>query len=140
MSWTFEQCTGKMFAPDGSLTGQGYSGGGTDPGNLEAIKGKNNPAMQKVHNEGPLPAGWYTMQGPINSHTHGPYAIPLLPDISNVMYGRDAFLCHGDSVVHPGFASEGCIIQDHLTRVKMWESGDHRLNVISSEASFWPNA
>ena len=71
------------------------------------------------------------MDAPIDSFTHGAYAIPLIPDPDNQMFGRDHFLCHGDSLVEPGSASEGCIIMPHQTRVEMWESNDRRLQVIS---------
>jgi hypothetical protein len=132
MAWIYEQSTGKLFNPFGALVGTGYSGGGIDPHNLETIKGKNNPAMQDVHKVGPIPCGTYTICAPVNSHTHGEYAMGLTPDVGNETFGRDHFLMHGDSIPHPGFASEGCIIQSHAIRVKVWESGDHRLEVVAT--------
>jgi hypothetical protein len=45
------------------------------------------------------------------------------------MFGRCGFFCHGDSIAHPGHASDGCIIQDLTTRHRMWSSGDHELDV-----------
>ena len=133
MAWTYEQSTGRLFNSDGKLINIGYSGGGCDPLNVDHVKGKNNPSMESIHNIGPLPSGGYTMESPVNSHTHGPYAIPLIPDITNEMFGRDAFMCHGDSIVHPGFASDGCIIQSpQAIRVSMWESGDRRINVMAT--------
>lgn len=119
--WTYGQSTGRMYDPDGELAGEGYSG---------SLEGKNLSAMQNVHNVGPIPRGWYTMQPPVNSHTHGPYAIALVPDITNMMFGRDAFMIHGDSLVNPGHASEGCIILPHAARVAMWESHDPRVLVV----------
>lgn len=121
MSWIYEQSTGKMFDPNGVLAGTGYSG---------SPEGKNNSLMQAVHDVGPIPVGWYTLQGPVDSHVHGKYAIPLEPDQLNEMFGRTGFMCHGDSLVNPGGASEGCIIMPHETRVAMWESNDHRLQVV----------
>lgn len=118
--WIYKQSTGEMIDPAAEVISIGYSGKGD---------GKNNPLMQTVHNVGPIPVGYYTMLSPVNSHVHGPYAIPLEPDDTNDMYGRDSFMCHGDSIIEPGTASEGCIIQPHDTRVKMWESNDHRLEV-----------
>lgn len=131
MSWLYEQSTGKLFDPTRRLVAVGYSGGGTDPHNFEAIEGKNNPALEDVHNVGPLPAGDYTILPPVNTVTHGPYVMVLVPDVTNEMFGRDEFRIHGDSIVHPGFASEGCMIQPYPTRVKIWESGDHRLTVVA---------
>lgn len=121
MPWTYVQTSGAMIGPAGRLVGVGYSGAGA---------GKNSPEMESVHNVGPIPCGEYTMGEPVNSHVHGPYAIPLHPDIENEMFGRDAFMCHGDSLVDPGNASEGCIIQAREVRVAMWESSDHRLQVV----------
>lgn len=115
-----------MIDPDGKFAGSGYSGAGD---------GKNNPTFQDVHNVGPIPCGEYTFGEPVNSHVHGPYAIPLHPDIENEMFGRDAFMCHGDSLVDPGSASEGCIIQAREVRVRMWESSDHRLEVMKEMAT-----
>jgi hypothetical protein len=119
--WTYEQATGRLFDYNGDLVATGYSG---------APAGKNNPLMQNVSKVGPLPRGLYTLQPPVNSHVHGPYAIPLAPSTGNVMFGRDAFMCHGDSKIEPGTASEGCIIMPFETRVKMWESKDHVMQVI----------
>jgi Protein of unknown function (DUF2778) len=122
MPWIFEQSSGAMFDPAGVIVGNGYSGAG---------EGKNNSDMESIHNIGPIPQGKYTMGEPVTSHVHGPYAIPLHPDNENKMFGRDAFLCHGDSMVAPGTASEGCIIQPHDVRIKMWESSDHHLEVVA---------
>lgn len=120
--WTYEQSTGRMLDDDGHLRGIGYSG---------AAEGKNNISMENEHNVGPIPQGTYTMDGPVDSAVHGPYAIPLIPDLDNEMFGRDHFLCHGDSLVEPGTASQGCIIMPHRTRVEMWESSDRRLLVVA---------
>ena len=123
--WTYEQSTGGMFNPEGELAGTGYSG---------SPEGKNNTLMQAIHNVGPIPVGWYTLQGPVDSHVHGRYAIPLEPDQLNEMFGRTGFMCHGDSMTNPGDASEGCIIMPHEVRVSMWESNDHRLQVVEARS------
>ena len=131
MSWTYESSTGKLFDPSMNLAGTGYAGGGLDKTNAEAAAGKNNPALQAEHNVGPLPVGWYTVNAPVDTRTHGPYVLWLTPDADNEMFGRDAFGIHGDSVVDPGWASDGCVIQSHETRVAVWESGDRRLQVVA---------
>ena len=124
--WTYESSTGKMFDADMNLRGSGYSG---------SPQGKNNPEMQNIPNVGPIPEGDYTMDAPVNSAVHGQYAIPLIPDANNQMFNRDHFLCHGDSVVTPGTASEGCIIQPYRTRIEMWESNDRRIHVQAQVAA-----
>jgi hypothetical protein len=102
--------------------GVGYSG--------KPPYGKNNPAAEDQHNIGPIPVGKYLVGSPVDTITHGPYVLPLTPDPGNVMYGRSGFLVHGDSVVHEGFASEGCIVLDRAAREKIWKSGDHVITVI----------
>lgn len=121
--WVYEQTSGKMFDPLGVLVSTGYSG---------TPEGKNNTLMQAVHNVGPIPLGSYTIEEPVDSKVHGPYALPLAPDSMNEMFGRSGFLCHGDSLVAPGSASEGCIIQPRSTREAMWNSGDRHLQVVEN--------
>jgi hypothetical protein len=99
----------------------GYSGGGA---------GKNNPLAQFEKDIGPIPCGYYTIDDPIDTTEHGPYALPLIPDESNDMGGRSGFMLHGDSKLNPGHASEGCIIANQPNRSYVWQSNDHRLQVI----------
>lgn len=120
MTWTYSQASGNL-SHDGELVATGYSGAG---------EGKNNPAMQEVHNVGPIPVGSYTIEEPINTKTHGPYAMHLIPGAENEMFGRSAFLIHGDSVVRPGTASEGCVILPRPIREQIWNSGDRVLEVV----------
>lgn len=129
--WTYKQSTGELFSDDNSLVGVGYSGGGTSPENHLATVHKNDPSAQNIVDTGPLPQGYYTIGSPVNTVTHGPYVMALDPDTDNQMFGRDAFLIHGDSIPNPGYASDGCIILSRDIRVKIWESGDHRLQVVS---------
>lgn len=121
MSWIYEQRTGRMYGPDDVLVGVGYSGAGDC---------KNNPVTQTMHNRGPLPRGIYYIGTAKNTVTHGPFVLPLTPDPSNEMFGRDGFLIHGDSVIHPGTASEGCIILSRDVREAIAISGDKDLQVI----------
>ena len=120
MSWLYEQGTGTIFHDD-TPTAVGYSGNGA---------GKNNPDMQDVHNVGPIPRGVYTIEAPVDTKTHGPYVLWLIPDDGNEMHGRSAFGIHGDSLVNPGGASEGCVILPKAVRVSIWDSGDRRFEVI----------
>lgn len=120
--WTYAQLTGRLRDLNLLLVGVGYSGKGP---------GKNNPAMQEVQFVGPIPCGFYTIGAPFESEKHGPYCLPLTPDKDNTMFGRSAFLIHGDAKFHLGEASEGCIIQARDVRERVWNSGDHRLQVVS---------
>lgn len=119
--WIYAQRTGRLYDPKGELAGVGYSGAG---------RGKNDPVIERVKDVGPIPGGMYTIGSPIDTMTHGPYVLPLTPDPDNKMYGRAGFLIHGDSVVHPGRASEGCIIMARGVREYIGGSLDRDLKVI----------
>ncbi len=93
------------------------------------MRGKNNPAMQDRPNVGPIPQGRYGVGDPRDSAQVGPYALPLDPLPGTTTFGRSAFMIHGDSIVHPGMASHGCIILLRDARHKIAESGDRELRV-----------
>lgn len=116
--WTWQQ-TGTMITPEG-LHWAGYSGKGVH---------KNDPDSQQLECLGPIPCGVYRIGDPHDSPLHGPYCLPLTPDIANVMFGRSGFLIHGDSIEHPGAASEGCIILMRSQREAIYRSGDRMLVV-----------
>lgn len=120
--WLWAQKTGELYSDLGAkLIGTGYSGFG---------EGKNNPQLERDPDVGPIPVGFYTFCPPEDSPTHGPFVLPLLPDENNEMFGRSGFLCHGDSIEHPGQASKGCIILARTIRELIWNSEDHRLCVV----------
>lgn len=100
--YNYRQSTGELRDAAGSLLGVGYAGAGA---------GKNNPSLQNVFNVGPLPRGQYKIQPPVDTVEHGPFVLWLTPDPANEMAGRGGFGIHGDSIAHPGTASEGCVIQ-----------------------------
>ena len=121
--WTYRQQTGEFFDAEGELVETGYSGFG---------EGKNNPDREDEHDVGPIPRGVYTIGATEfvdTSGPHGPFVLPLTPDQSNEMFGRDSFLIHGDSVSHPGAASHGCIILSRVTREAIAASDDDELTV-----------
>lgn len=120
MPWTYKQSTGDLLF-NGEFVERGYSG---------APAGKNNPAMQNVANIGPIPRGNYEIQSPHNSPHTGPYTLNLKPAPETITFGRSLFRVHGDSIHHPGTASEGCIIMGTATRHRIWTSGDHQLEVV----------
>lgn len=122
MPWIYEQASGRLIDPDGQVIGFGYSGRGS---------GKNNPLSQAIHDLGPIPEGVYLIGGPHDTVTHGPFVLTLTPDSKNQMHGRTAFLIHGDSVISPGTASNGCIIQARTVREDIARSLDKQLKVIS---------
>lgn len=126
MTWTYEQSSGRMSNDAGEVVGVGYSGGdcGRHP------EGKNSPQHQSIPDVGPLPCGLYRIGAPVDTISHGPYVLPLSPNAANEMFGRSGFLIHGDSVVHPGNASEGCIILSRDVRNLIGASIDHDLQVV----------
>lgn len=111
---------GVICKPDGTSRAKGYSGAGDC---------KNVPDAQVIHNRGPIPIGLYKIGKHVDTVTHGPFVLPLTPSEANTMYGRDGFLIHGDSVIHPGTASEGCIILPRDVREEIEASGDQWLAV-----------
>lgn len=115
--------------------GQGWAGNNSRAGdNPNHLPGRNNPALQAVHNIGPLPQGWYDVGAPI-THPHlGPLAFPLTPDPSNEMFGRSDFFIHGAGGADPANASKGCIIQAHAVRehlAQLVDAGTTRLQVVA---------
>ncbi len=119
-TWKYVQRTGQILHDD-VAEGYGYSGRGL---------GKNAPMMQTVHGIGPIPVGFYVMGQPIDHPHLGPFAIPLIPDPTNEMFGRDEFFIHGDSITNPGTASKGCIIASKVLRSEMYSSHDTLLQVV----------
>ena len=124
MSWLYEQATGHLITPAGEvLSPPGYSG-------AFGIW-LNNPVYQNVKDKGCIPEGWYTRGEPVAMDLKtGRYSIPLTPDADNEMFGRDDFRMHGDSILEPGHASEGCIIQTFEVRKQFGESPDSLLHVV----------
>lgn len=122
--WTYRQESGELLHDSDSgphLVAKGYSGFG---------EGKNNPGMQDHPDLGPIPRGEYQVGVPHDTDSHGPFVMSLTPAPANEMFGRSGFLMHGDSIAHPGSASHGCIIFSRAIREQVWNSGDHRLEVV----------
>jgi hypothetical protein len=122
---TYSQTSGEMLDASGKLLGTGYAGRG---------EGVNNPAMQSIHDVGPLPQGIYTINPPVNTTSHGPYVMWLTPEPANEMFGRSAFGIHADERLNPGkhLASSGCIVMSGPARVAIWtaaQADGHQLRV-----------
>jgi len=119
--WTYAQSTGRLTGPKGEFVSVGYSG---------YAQGKNNPALQFVKSMGPVCVGKYTIGEPHTSKNVGPYAMALTPHPETVTQGRGDFMIHGDSMTHPGAGSHGCIILNRAVRERIWNSGDHEIEVV----------
>lgn len=120
--WAWSQSRGELYDATGALVAVGYSGHGD---------GVNNPACQDLPNVGPLPQGVWRLNSPRDVPGRGPYVLPLTPAATTQTFGRDGFLIHGDSVEHPDAreASHGCLILRRDVRARLWDSGDHELEV-----------
>jgi Protein of unknown function (DUF2778) len=119
----YEQATGRMLVRESGqydTIGIGYSGSASRGG-------KNDPSKQCEQDIGPIPRGLYTIGAP--GPGPSPYSLRLTPDPSNVMCGRSNFLIHGDSISHPGNASEGCIILSRSEREAIVKTGLKLLRV-----------
>ncbi len=119
MPWSYCQSSG-AFLHDDVFVGTGYSGKG---------EGLDNPDLQNVPDEGPIPEGTYTI-GPAGTHPgKGPVVMALEPDPANQMFERSGFLIHGDNAEMNHTASEGCIILSRAIRNQISESADRVLIV-----------
>lgn len=121
MPWIYHQATGELWL-DGALLGDGYSGHGV---------GKNNPALQKIKNVGPIPQGEYLFGIGYTDPERGTVVMRLTPKLGTNTWGRSDFLIHGDSVLNPGQASDGCIILGPALRLQMSYSDDRDLEVVT---------
>ncbi|WP_395489487.1 tlde1 domain-containing protein [Cedecea davisae] len=91
---------------------------------------KNDSQYECVVNKGPLPRGKYRIIGaPFTHEIAGRFTLRLHPYATNNMCGRGGFLIHGDSIAHPGEASNGCIVAAPAYRRTIWESGDKEVLV-----------
>ena len=120
MTWQYSQSTGRLTW-NGRQVGTGYSGAGDN--------GKNNPRMESVEDVGPIPRGRYRIGASQKHPTKGPITMSLSPD-GHAAHGRTHFLIHGDSIAHPGAASQGCVILSRDIRSRISESGDTTLEVV----------
>ncbi|WP_144818170.1 tlde1 domain-containing protein [Enterobacter sp. DE0047] len=119
-NWTYKQSTGELFR-NGKLIAKGYSG---------MLTNKNNPDREQVKGMGPIPRGRWRIGSTGNSK--GPLTITLI-HFSGNSYDRDmhSFRIHGDKRHGmPGFASEGCIIIDPVTRLLISKDFGAYLEVI----------
>lgn len=123
--WTWNSANGNL-SRGGELVGTGYAGG--DKG--QRPDGVNNPALQNVHNVGPLPQGKYTIGEFLDRPTLGKFAGQLIPAPENEMYGRSGFYIHGDTEEMNQSASDGCIILPYTIREQIANSGDTDLQVV----------
>ena len=134
MTWAYESSTGKLRNAAGALIATGYAGGneGKNP------EGVNNPAMQDQRGIGPLPFGpqadgspnMFTFGEPVEHSQLGPFAIPLIPDPANTMFGRSDFYCHGDTTPS-GNASMGCVIMPLYIRKILAASADNCIAILN---------
>lgn len=105
---------------DGQETVIGYSGNGPD---------KNNFGSIAIHDHGPIPPGMWYVGTAFDDAKHGPCVMRLTPASETETFGRSGFLIHGDSIEHPGEASNGCIILPRQTRERINQSLDKSLLV-----------
>jgi hypothetical protein len=117
-----------MYAPDGTHVATCYAGG-NEGQNLEGV---NNHAMQNVKSIGPLPCGLYRIGDVIQQSHLGPFAIPLIPDAANEMFGRGGFFFHGDTKEMNQSASKGCIIGPRSVREEVYASPDDQIQVVEN--------
>jgi lipoprotein-anchoring transpeptidase ErfK/SrfK len=119
--WTYEITTGIMS--NGTMRFQGYSGAGHSPG-----EGRDNPAMQAMVGQGPIPVGNYMIGAPRDSARLGPYVMDLDPETGTNTFGRSLFRIHGNNATND--SSHGCVILPPDARHAIGQSGDTWLRVV----------
>lgn len=118
--WTYSISTGSFS--DGQNTFKGYSG---------RDECKNNASDDAIVNRGPVPIGIWYIGTALDDAKLGPCIMRLTADAKTIAFGRSGFYIHGDSISHPGDASDGCIILDHTAREIISKSLDKELQVIA---------
>ena len=119
--WVYQQRTGDLTDPQGNHAGQGYSGHG---------EGVNNPALQAVHDVGPIPVGVWRIGAPMSHPVMGPIVMPLNPAAGTDALGRTGFYIHGDTPDMNQTASHGCVVLSRNLRLAIAASGDSQFKVI----------
>ena len=112
MNINYDQATGHITDEGENLLAVGWAGNGD---------GKNNPAMQDVHNTGPLPQGLYEVADWEHDHNGLGHDVVALHQVEGETFGRDDFFIHGPSVNpdHYGQESKGCIVVPREDRLKL---------------------
>jgi hypothetical protein len=129
MPWFFDRSIGLLthVVGDGREADMSFPAYAGQPPFVNSVKDDWRECL------GPLPAGRYMIGLPIADGGHlGPYVMELTPMPDNNMKGRSGFYIHGDSLSHPGYASEGCIVPagGRATREAIGTSYDHILEVL----------
>lgn len=115
--WSYSQSTGRLSYA-GSLVATGYSGA--------AGPGRNNPAMQAVHDVGPIPQGGYSIGPAFDAPVQGPCSMRLSPQGPDP-FDRTGFMIHGDNATHD--ASTGCVVLPLEARLTIALGKDPELEV-----------
>jgi hypothetical protein len=117
--YTYMQCSGNLYDPEGGGIAAGSSGK-----DIGILKGRNNPAMQSVPYVGPIPVGlWRIGAWRPDKPIMGPHVRELLPDPVTARavagMGRDpkTFYLHGGGIN----ASQGCILMPPNVRLALPE-------------------
>lgn len=131
MCWTWAITEAKLFNPQGEVAGEGYAGNG------DCL---NRADRTNVKDRGPLPCGDYKILDPVDDPHVGKYALYLVPDPSNTMYGRGLFRIHGDNAGKaPLSSSSGCVIINKIVRLRIGMSADRVLRVVPTMPITEPN-
>lgn len=111
---------GGQFFLNGEPRWKGYSGYPPYVNDVSAVQKKGL---------GPIPPGQYSIGEPYQSPNVGPFTMALEAMPGTETFGRGDFRIHGDSSVHPGAASHGCIILPRKDREALYATGEKILTV-----------
>jgi len=115
--YTYMQCSGNVYDPEGNILGKGYSGNGP---------GYKNPKMENAPFIGPIPAGFYRVGRPMQEYKKlRGHILPLTPIGATALklrsLDRSGFLWHGGQMTPPFGSSEGCIVSSLALRSQVQE-------------------
>jgi len=115
LRWVYEQDDGGLYY---------------DPPIRFVVPNMPFPSADHIKNHGPAPRGTYWLQPPRKRKSDGTPLpnIPMRPDPSNDMKGRDSFLIHPGS--EAGDPSQGCVILVLPLMERIAGSGDREFLVV----------
>lgn len=122
LTLTFQQSTGLITDEAGEVVAHAWAGHGD---------GLNNPAMQEIHEVGPLPQGVYEVRPWEDNHPPLGPMVAHLVQIEGETFGRDAFYIHGPSSTHYMQESKGCIVVPHVMRQKVHDLAPDFIRVVA---------
>lgn len=130
-TWFYIQDSGVILDEQKRKVTVGWAGHGA---------GRNNPAMQQVHDTGPLPQGLYKVGSWGDAESEPSYPAHLGPFIASITqiegetFGRSGFYIHGPGGADPLQSSKGCIEIHRPGRLLVMQGAPDFMRVVGTAA------